>query len=104
MVKINYLKAGEVAPYNGYLLDDAETQEIQKDIIRKDYLEKENKSLKLTITYKDMEIDNLEQRNNIYRKENKELKNSKQYSKWVYFGLGVLGTSLAVYGAGQLRR
>ena len=98
-----HLERGDVAPYHGYLLTEETTEKVQKDLVRKDYLEKENSSLKTSLQFQQMEIESFERSEEIYRNENKKLKTQNKYEKWIYLGLGVLGTSLAVYGAGQLR-
>ena len=98
-----YLEQGQAAPYNGYILTEDTTQKVQKDLVKKDFLEKQTESLSLEIKFKDLEIEGLERRNDIYVEENNKLRRGKEMNKWIYLGLGVLGTSLAVYGAGQLK-
>ena len=101
--KATYLKKGEHAPYDGYHFTEDTTLQIQMELINKDHLEKENDSLRVELQFKDMEIDGLERRVEIHQKEVDKLIRKNNTNKWLYIGLGVLGTSLAVMGAGQLR-
>jgi len=66
--------------------------------------------LNKAIDLKDLALDKADQRVILWRaetyKQNDALEKAYKVSeltKWLYFGLGIVGTSLAVMGAGQLR-
>lgn len=70
----------------------------------------QNKLLNEAITLKDLSLTKANERADLWQKTSYDL-NSKietidslyQRNKWLYFGLGVLATSAAVYGAGKLK-
>lgn len=79
---------------------------VKDDISRKAQVTKLNK----TITLKDLAIDTHLQRTELWRKTSYDLEDRlfkierhSSRNKWIYFGLGFLGSSVAVWGASRLR-
>lgn len=72
-------------------------------------LKKDNEKLNKSIELKDLAIDQSQQRIQLWtdttmqleEKVNK-IESSKAFNQWLYFGIGVILTSGAVYGASQL--
>lgn len=102
-----YIEKGQPAPYSGILFTEKKAQELRSELLDGDknklFLETEkNRSLRLgqIIELKDEEIE-------LYRKQNERLLKTTDRSdtlNYVWFGLGILATGLAVYGAGSLAR
>jgi hypothetical protein len=70
----------------------------------------EIESLNKRITFKDLQIKEYEKKSELWRSTAIDLEKAynrrstlSEYSKFLYLGLGVLGTGLAVYSAGRLR-
>lgn len=102
-----YLNSGDKAPYSGLLFSETKADGIRKELLDLDkhklLLETErNRSARLgqIIELKDQEID-------LYQKQNSRLLKSNDRSdslNYIWFGLGILATGAAVYGAGALSR
>lgn len=100
-----FITKGTPAPNDGFLTTREKMQQIQKELVQKDYLVEDNKSLnksidlyKLNEEYKDNQIALLQHQND-------RLSSSLEHSEWtkvIYFTLGVAATGLAVYGASQI--
>lgn len=81
-------------------------------VLVKDNLDKDSeiKDLRLSIDYKDQALAKADERIMLWRNESynqfDRLQTQYQYSdkqKWLWFALGIVVTSAAVYGAGQLK-
>jgi hypothetical protein len=102
-----YLSSGERAPFNGILFSESKAQSIRSELLESDktklLLETEkNRTIRLgqIIELKDEEIE-------LYHKQNQRLNKINDRSdtlNYIWFGLGVLATGAAVYGAGALAR
>lgn len=103
----SYLTKGEAAPFSGLLFSERKANGIRKDLLELDkqrlLLETEKhrtERLNQIISLKDEEIE-------LYHTQNQRLLKSNDKSdnlQYIWFGLGVLATGLAVYGAGSLAR
>lgn len=101
------LNSGDRAPFSGLLFSEQKANQIRADLLEADksklLLETEKhrtQRLTQTIALKDEEIE-------LYSEQNKRLINYSRRSdtlNYVWFGLGVFVTGLAVYGAGALSR
>lgn len=102
-----YLNSGDKAPYAGLLFSEAKSQKIRSDLLESDKLKllyetEKHRSERLgtIISLKDEEIE-------LYNKQNQRLLKSNERSdtlNYIWFGLGILATGAAVYGAGALSR
>lgn len=101
------ISKGEQAPFSGILFPQVRANQIRAELIEKDILTVRVSSLtessfisERIIKLKDTEIE-------LYKKQNHRLESANQTSNTmnaIYFGLGVLLTGAAVYGAGALSR
>lgn len=102
-----FLNSGDRAPFTGILFSEQKAQSLRSELLEADktklLLETEkNRSNRLgqIIELKDEEIE-------LYQKQNQRLLRSNDRNdtlNYVWFGLGILATGLAVYGAGMLAR
>lgn len=102
-----FVEKDQKAPFTGILFTEKKAQDIRSELLDGDknklLLETErNRSERLgqIIQLKDEEIE-------LYNKQNTRLLNAKDRSdtmQYIWFGLGVLATGAAVYGAGALSR
>jgi len=102
-----YLEKSQPAPYSGILFTEKKAQELRSELLESDktklLLETEkNRSARLLqiVDLKDEEIE-------LYNKQNQRLLKANSQAdnlQYIWFGLGVLATGLAVYGAGALAR
>lgn len=102
-----FLGKGESAPFSGLLFTERKANEIRKDLLELDkqrlLLETEKHRtdrLGQIISLKDEEIE-------LYQKQNQRLLKSNDRSdtlNYIWFGLGIMVTGLAVYGAAGLAR
>lgn len=102
-----YLDKDKPAPFSGILFTEKKAQDIRSELMEGDktklWLETEkNRSSRLLqiVELKDEEIE-------LYNKQNQRLMKVNDRSdtmNMLWFGLGVLATGLAVYGAGALSR
>lgn len=102
-----FIEKGKPAPFSGVLFSEDKAQGIRNELLESDktklLLETErNRSQRLgqIIELKDEEIE-------LYQKQNTRLLKANDRSdtlNYVWFGLGILATGLAVYGAGALSR
>jgi len=103
----SFIGKGESAPFAGLLFTEGKANKIRKDLLELDkssvLLETEKhrtERLGQIINLKDEEIE-------LYAKQNQRLLKVNDRSdtlNFVWFGLGILATGLAVYGAGGLAR
>ena len=102
-----FLDKGKPAPYSGILFTEEKAQSIRKELLESDKtsLKLESADSKVAglgqiISLKDTEIE-------LYRKQNQDLLKAEKTSesmRYIWFGLGVLATGMAVYGAGALAK
>lgn len=102
-----FINLNEKAPYSGLLFSERKAQELRSELLESDktkllYETEKHRSEKLgqIINLKDSEIE-------LYRKQNERLVRTSDRSdtmKYIWFGLGILATGVAVYGAGGLAR
>jgi len=102
-----YLEKNKPAPFSGILFPEQQANNIRRDLLEKDKLElllhgerSKSGNLSQIIQLKEEEIE-------LYRKQNQRLIRAEQTSntmQYIWFGLGVLVTGAAVYGAGALNR
>lgn len=102
-----FINKGSAAPFDGILFTETKAKELRSDILESEktkillqsQLQKSN-TLQQIIKLKETEIE-------LYRKQNQRLlvdQNISSTLNYVWFGLGVLATGIAVYGAGSLAR
>jgi hypothetical protein len=106
---VTFLEKGSPAPYTGYLFSEEKTLKIRKELIELDTLKlletSYNKSIDLYKKNEDLQntkVNLLLQQND---KLAEALVKSRERSEWetrIWFGLGILVSGLAVYGAAQL--
>jgi hypothetical protein len=102
-----FINKGTPAPYSGILFTEQKAGELRKEVLESDktqiLLESEkqtNKNLLQIVNLKDKEIE-------LYQKQNMRLlrlEDNSDTMRYVWFGLGVIVTGVAVYGAGGLAR
>lgn len=101
-----FLEKGQQAPFSGILFSEDKAQRVRNDLLEADktklLLETEKhraERLGQILSLKDEEIE-------LYAKQNQRLLKTNERSdtlNYMWFGLGILFTSLAVYGAGSLK-
>jgi hypothetical protein len=99
---VTFIEKNQKAPYSGLLFTEEKASELRRDVLEGDKarlrLEGElfkSESFLRVIKLKDEEID-------LYHKQNQRLERAASTSstmQYVWFGLGILATSVAVYGA-----
>lgn len=94
-----------------YCFTEEEIEQLYKDVKERDLLKETNESLERTIELKDLQLKARKEQVQIYEEQHKilteSIRESRSLSTWervAWFGLGVLGTSLAVYGASKIIR
>jgi len=102
-----YIEKNQPAPFSGILFTESKARQFRSDLLESDKvvlrLESEqfkSQNLSTIIQLKDGEIE-------LYAKQNQRLIKAEQTSntmQYIWFGLGVLATGAAVYGAGALSR
>ena len=85
-------------------------EKIRKDLVRKDFLEEESvslhKSLELStkaLAIRKEQLDIVQGNNDRLAERLRKTSNSSSLYNYLWFGLGVLATGVAVYGAGRLK-
>lgn len=101
------IQKGQPAPYSGVLFGEDRANTIRAELVEKDILsvqlsaaEERHVLSEQIIKLKDFEIE-------LFRKQNQRLVKASETTeamKIIYFGLGILATGAAVYGAGALSR
>jgi len=109
----------ECNPRTGIVRLDSERLQYNNDCHKEFGLTRKNLSdaegeivqLRKTIELKDLMIEKSDEQVDLWMKESIEqnkrlnnIKNASEKNKWLWFGLGVLATGAAVYGAGQLSK
>jgi len=102
-----FIDKNSPAPFSGILFTELKAKEVRADILESDktkiLLQSElfkSQRLQQIIELKETEIE-------LYRKQNQRLlvnERSSDSLTYIWFGLGVLATGMAVYGAGSLAR
>lgn len=105
------LEKGSTAPFKGYLFPEAKALDLRKELIELDNLRLIEKSYLNSIelykkneTVHNLKVNTLLEQND---KLAEALAKSRERSEWenrIWFGLGILVSGLAVYGAGQLAK
>lgn len=108
---VTRIEKDQPAPYSGQLFTFKKAREVRLELLEKDKLKVFNEALKLNeIEYKQIiknngeQIDILVEHNTKLYQMAKDNEESSGFTKILYFGLGVVATGAAVYGAGQLIR
>jgi hypothetical protein len=102
-----YLEKNKPAPYSGVLFPESKAEDLRRQVIdsqiiavQKEGLAKELDIQQRIVRLKDEEIELYRTQNNTLVKAN----SSSETLKWVYFGLGIVVTGAAVYGARSLSK
>lgn len=102
-----FVQKGEKAPITGYLFNEQHTRDIRRELLDKDELSVRLQSARgqlqnyeHILKLKDSEIESYKTQNQRLVK----LDQNNETMKYVWFGLGILVTGMAVYGAGSLSR
>lgn len=92
-----------------YCFSEEEVQKLYKDVKERDAYLEINKSLEKTIELKDLQLEARAEQVEIYAEQHKvltdtvrDVRNLSTWERVAWFSLGVLGTSLAVYGATRI--
>lgn len=102
-----FIQKGSPAPFSGVLFPEIKANELRRDLLESDktkiQLESERQTSKNLLQLTQLKETEIE----LYRKQNVRLQrlgdtNSKM--NYIWFGLGILATGVAVYGAGGLAR
>lgn len=109
--EVRLLQEGDKAPYKGYLFDIETEKKIRIDLLQLDYYKAlDQHNIKIIKLMQDNE-DLMNKRIELYQKQNlnlnEQLASSKDINtieRIVWFGLGILATGFAFYGARQLAK
>lgn len=109
--EVRLLQEGDKAPYKGYLFDIETEKKIRIDLLQLDYYKAlDQHNVKIIKLMQDNE-DLMNKRIELYQKQNlnfnEQLASSKDINtieRIVWFGLGILATGFAFYGARQLAK
>lgn len=108
---VQYIEQGTPAPFSGQLFTTKKAKEIRKELLEKDQLKIFTTSLlanevryKKIINTQQDQVELLSTQNTKLVKTAEELGTMNNYQKVMWFGVGVVATSLAVIGAGSLIR
>ena len=102
-----FIEKNQPAPFSGILFSEQEAKQIRRDLLEADktilQLQSSNSKSETLLQIIELKTEEIE----LYRAQNNRLIKSEQTSetmRYVWFGLGVLATGMAVYGAGALAR
>jgi hypothetical protein len=102
-----FLDKGKAAPFSGILFTEEKAKQLRVDLLDGDkykiQLETEKNRTERLLTIQHLKDEEIE----LYRKQNERLLKVNDRSdtmNYIWFGLGVLATGLAVYGAAGLAR
>lgn len=105
------LNKGQAAPFEGILFTTEKAQSIRKELIEKDQFKMFNEALLENEGYYKKIISNKNEQLNLTLNQNERLVKQAEKAgslttleKAMWVGLGILGTSLAIMGAGSLAR
>lgn len=106
---VTYLDKNQPAPYEGYLFTTDKAKDTRIKLIERSTFEGINQSLVKTNTLlqtnsdlKDQQIKIVMDRNDDLSKSLKDAESTSNWERIIYFGLGVLATSAAFYGAKKI--
>lgn len=108
---VQYLSKDQKAPFEGFLFTAPKASELKDAVIERDNYKLINLSLEksLELEKKNSELQN--QKVNVVLEQNlnltKSLNEERSMSNWeriLWFGLGVVGTGMAVYGASKIAK
>lgn len=108
---VQYLSKDQKAPFEGFLFTASKASELKDAVIERDNYKLINLSLEksLELEKKNSELQNqkvnvvLEQNLNLTKSLNEE-RSMTNWERVLWFGLGVIGTGLAVYGASKIAK
>lgn len=102
-----YVEKGSPAPFTGILFTEKKAQAIRAELLDGDknklQLETERNRVERLNQIIELKSEEIE----LYQKQNRRLLKTHERTEtlnYVWFGLGILATGLAVYGAGMLAR
>lgn len=105
------IEKGKAAPFSGLLFTNKKANEIRREVLELDktriMLESRNERLEIfqsRLKLRDEEIELYRRQNERLIKQNNSNKSVGSVERMVWFGLGILATAGAVYGAGALSR
>lgn len=108
---IQAIEKGQVANCTGTLISPDATKKFDEALQDVEYYEKLTEQLYKRRELSIKEVETLDKRLQLYMEQSetlaKEVYKKEKEDKWqkvIYFGLGVVATGIAVYGAGQLNR
>lgn len=104
---VQVVTKGQVVKCDGVLLSPDASKKANEAIDDAKYYKGLSDKLYQRQSYTDKEIDTLDQRLKLYVDQSQTLATTVQEDKWqkfIYFGLGVLATGIAVYGAKQITK
>lgn len=103
------IQKGTPAPFTGILLTEEAANQARRDAIERDGLVQITTSLEKTIQIQDLQIRTVTEGNGLLEKQNKRLFDALQldksmvgYERAIWFGLGVVLSGAAVYGASKI--
>lgn len=103
--QVQHIEKGTPAPYTGHLFTEAKAREVRKELLEKDQLVIFTKALlENEVRYKKI-ISNQNEQVVILKDHVTKLSDMAETTtteKVLWFGLGVVATGFAVYGAAQL--
>jgi len=106
-----FLQKGQTTPFSGLLLSEKQAQQTRRELIERDNLHALTVSYEKTIQLQQLglqtredQVENLRKQNNsLYEQVNRD-KAVTNFERVIWFGLGVIGTGFAVYGASKLAK
>lgn len=105
-VESRFLEEGTPAPFSGYLIPPSTTKELKDAVIERDGFRLINTSLEKSISiYKQNEVlytdkvNVLVNQNDNLAKSLESARSTSDLTKILWFGLGVVATGFAIYGA-----
>lgn len=103
------VRKGDLVPFDGILFSEKKANEVRYQLIKLDNLEKINESYDKTIVlykknedYKNEQLSVLLQRNDDLAKSLQSSQTTSNWERILWFTLGVVATTGAVYGAGKV--
>lgn len=104
---VTWISKGSQSPYSGVLFPEAKAKELRIEILEGEKFKVINESLQRNNEAYKEALDLSRSNTKVLREQNEKLINAQNHNgfeKALWFGLGVLATSLAVYGAASLAR
>jgi hypothetical protein len=108
---VQVIEKGEVANCSGVLLSPDASKKADEAIADSKYYKSLSEKLQLRVDYSIKESDILDKRLKLYVDQSQTLseqltkrEHQNEWQKYLYFGLGVLATGIAVYGASEIQR